>query len=531
MRKKFHSVVFVFLFGLIIRIIHPTYGSPIFDVIYDESGNYLSALYMLWQKTIVVLHSQYPPLGVYIQIPFLVLSYMVLLLSGTVKSLNDFIFFLSTHEGYFLFIPRLLSGLLGAGTIITTFIIAQILFPKDKRVAFFSAVFLSLSFNHIQYSHQGRPWILSLFFLSVACIFMFRQNYRFFLSTLFIIITGGFLFQVGLIGLYIFTLIILSLLYGHKLNNQSLLRCTLYIISIAISFKFWLSLVQFQLSLPFLFKTSIDNFMPNVVGFFTRELFLTEPILLVLTVLFLLKPIAWQNPYRIISFFIVSYLLLSEVLFYHASRYLLPLLPFMSIFAGYVASRIRSKQYITILIVLTSVLPIFWLRTFLATPTYVQARNWLNGNILPSTTIASTSIRFNGYTASWEAINITQRFQPHAFQLAKANLKPNEYPDNVRYIIFLEMVTDIGSIDEMNKTIKDLGIQYVIDYYWDPHQSLHQKTGNTYHVLKHFSPLSTSQTEIPLFNIYESIGSTQLWSVLPSLKRAGPYVDILYESI
>src|SRR3989344_6932121 len=103
-------LLFIVVLGFALRTINLTIGFPGLYLSNDEAVYHLSALNMIANKTMFSL-GNYGPLGSYIQLPLLVLGFLALFLTGKVHSLADMQVLLVTQEGYFLFIPRILSAL------------------------------------------------------------------------------------------------------------------------------------------------------------------------------------------------------------------------------------------------------------------------------------------------------------------------------------------------------------------------------------------------------------------------------------
>src|SRR5207249_4087297 len=93
-----------------------------------------------------------------------------------VRNIRQLEFFLLTHEGAFLFIPRTLSGVFGTLSIIVIYKIAKVTFPKNSRIHFWSTLLFTFSLNHIQLSHLGKPWVPALFFYLLAIFFLIKSN-------------------------------------------------------------------------------------------------------------------------------------------------------------------------------------------------------------------------------------------------------------------------------------------------------------------------------------------------------------------
>src|SRR3989344_8182537 len=105
-------LLLILLIGLALRGLNPTFGSPSLYVSNDEAIAHLSAFNMIANETPVSI-ANYTPLGAYVQIPFLVASFLAMRILGLISSVGEFELFVLTHEGYFLFIPRLISAFFG----------------------------------------------------------------------------------------------------------------------------------------------------------------------------------------------------------------------------------------------------------------------------------------------------------------------------------------------------------------------------------------------------------------------------------
>ena len=118
-KKKFLFLL-ILVIGFLLRVLNPTIGFPLLHISNDEASAHLAALNMINNKTLFS-NAIYAPLGAYLQIPFIAISYLVMLADGSIKNAEDLKFIVLTHPGYFLFVPRLMSALFGTLIIIATF--------------------------------------------------------------------------------------------------------------------------------------------------------------------------------------------------------------------------------------------------------------------------------------------------------------------------------------------------------------------------------------------------------------------------
>ncbi len=164
-----YILLLIVVLGFLLRVNNLTIGFPVLYSSNDEAVYHLSALNMIANKTPFAL-GNYGPLGSYTQIPFLFLSLFIFLVTGKINSVSGFEFLVVTHEGYFLFIPRIISALFGTLTILAAYKLSKELFGK-KEVALFSALLTALSFNLVHISHLARSWSPAIFFAMAAVIF------------------------------------------------------------------------------------------------------------------------------------------------------------------------------------------------------------------------------------------------------------------------------------------------------------------------------------------------------------------------
>ena len=168
-----YILLYIVIIGFLLRVNNLMIGFPQLFVSNDEAIYHLSALNMLANKTPLTI-GNYGPLGAYIQIPFILLSFLTLKFSGVVNSVKDLEILLVTQEGYLLFIPRIISVLFGTLSILVTYKLAQILF-NNKKVALWASFFFAASFNLVHISHQARPWSGAIFFALISVFFAIKS--------------------------------------------------------------------------------------------------------------------------------------------------------------------------------------------------------------------------------------------------------------------------------------------------------------------------------------------------------------------
>src|SRR3989344_1540814 len=198
------SLLFIVILGFSLRVVNLTYAFPNLYMSSDEASYHLSALLMIANKTLFTT-GNYGPLGAYLQIPFLALSSLILFLANKINSFSELQILVATHEGYFLFIPRVISAMFGTLTILLVYHLSRLMF-RNKKIALFSSLLCALSFNLVFVSHQARALSPAIFFSLLGSYFALKAIWvkskfnRFStLSMIFCAISFGFYQIAGLI--------------------------------------------------------------------------------------------------------------------------------------------------------------------------------------------------------------------------------------------------------------------------------------------------------------------------------------------
>src|SRR3990167_102485 len=280
----------ILLIGLVLRGLNPTFGSPSLYVSNDEAIAHLSAFNMIIKKTPISI-ANYTPLGAYVQLPFLVASFLIMKILGLVSNAGDFELFVLTHEGYFLFIPRLISAFFGTLTILLIYKMTFKLF-NHKQTALISAFFAAVSFNLVHISHFGRPWAAALFFFLLAIYLAIRTKYTH--SYLAVAISFGF-HQVGILAApLVFWLTKRRLSFGNLVNI--IVLSLLFVIFSSLTLKTGLIesirrdqsflkegkfAADFLIGSPDLIGSAIRSFWGNLSVYFVVNWLVTDGILLI----------------------------------------------------------------------------------------------------------------------------------------------------------------------------------------------------------------------------------------------------------
>jgi len=414
----------------IIRVVNAKFGYPTLYVVPDEAFLYLDALEMLAQANLRSF-SQYPPLASYILLPFIAFAYLFWRLSGTFTSLDQFKFYLLTHEGALLFIPRLVSAVFGIGTLIITYKLGRLLFPRNRSVAMWATALLTFSITHLQFSHLAKPLMGSLFFSWLGLYYLVkstthtRQEVRWLIISISsITIASGFYF---LSLIYVGAFIWLRFLYRYRRipyyrNLISIASLIIPIIGMWAYFKVKVnnSYIPFHLeALQVLERYYTTDLFAGIKWYF-KQSWLTEPWL---TGWFFVGCLWWKKlprqlrllvPVLAANFVVVSFT------FMQSPRYLLHTSVIAALIGGFGISQLILlfskpfwKKSIAISIAICLLIPAsIWLTRYLATPTFIQTMNWINHNIPNSQTIAYLNTRSGPYSPGLHAIKLMQIIIP-----------------------------------------------------------------------------------------------------------------------
>lgn len=540
------------------RTSNPTIGFPNLFISNDEASAYLAALNMINNKTLVS-NAIYAPLGAYLQIPLIALSALVMFLDGTVSSLENLKFTVLTHPGYFLFVPRLLSALFGTLMILAIYKIARAL-SLDGKVSLIAAFLAAVSFNFVHISTIGRAWPQAMFFYLLAILFTIHairntkaQKKNILLSFIFVGLAFGF-HQVGIFGL---VLVFLLLLFTKTITRDNRLVFLLgTVVSLAMFLIFSTLSASSDLiseikqshsflrygSAPIIriffgdFRTGVwdavvETARTSSFGPFLRDYFLTEPVIFIFLLLFLIKRNFGQIV-KIILLFGFLFLLTWGFLIIPHLRYMFPVIIFGPIFAAIAIVRIFNSVgswpriiLAILIVVLAAFNSLYWSILIAREATFDQVRAWIETNVEGSTPIVFTKGRFLDYVPSSSALAITHQYSPNFYKTASSYIWPGYYPDNVRDILYSNQFPGKTVVEKLDYVLTTYETFYVVDYYWNPTDRVFGKTKSGLELVKTFSPatpLQSYQNNLPEI-LFDANNAIPLWNV----SRPGPYFDIL----
>jgi len=538
-KNKF--LLFAILAGLVLRGLNPTFGSPSLFVSNDEAIAHLSAFNMIANKTPISI-ANYTPLGAYLQIPFLLASFLVMKISGLVSNAGDFELFVLTHEGYFLFVPRLISAFFGTLTILVIYKITLLLF-KNSQTAIISAFLTAVSFNLVHISHFGRPWAAALFLFTLAVYFLIKN--KAFYSYLAVSLSYGF-HQVGILAIPLvvwltkkrFTFknllgVFVSALILFTFSSLTIRNGLIESIRRDQSFlKVGKLAADILTGNPDLLGSAVRSVKENLFLFFSVNLLLTDGIIFLLAIwgMAKLSKLVLQKK---LSFYILGYFLLAVLFFHPLPRYLLPIFLLSIPFAADSLTNIfkRSKFLFITLLVVSSFNSLWWNYLYLKTPTFIQVNNWLNQNVSKDIPVAYIGGRYQTFLPNKQAINLMQSSNLQTYSRLSSILPKTGY-SNVRNIVYVSNFVGNTKIEQLHSATDNYPVLYVIDYYIEPSEKLINQAPGSFKIVAQFNPTRSSiiaGIPEPLFDASWNFPfNDQRPKVsMYSLDRIGPYFDIL----
>ena len=349
---KIYIMSFVILFTFLFRINGTFYGSPFF-LVGDEYSLVGGTLKLLELKTIFpVLH---PPEKFQILIYPMLIPYLYLVLYAP-YILYEFVnnsfsinqFFISNlieNLHYFLIISRFSSALISTLTVVVVYLIAKSIF-KSFYVAIFCSLLISFDWITVITSHFARHWNLTTLIvwtgIMLAMYVKNNENKKYYIWT-------GILSGLGYGTSYIFgSLAILPLIFAHIFKYKSAInKFKKLIISILI---FLIFVIFFTLVNPYpLERLLFTNVTPinseksffiyfQSFLFYFKILFISNPSLVVLSILGLLSSLFIKNSKHIcllILVSILSYIFLLSNIVADEDRYIILIIPTLAILACY----------------------------------------------------------------------------------------------------------------------------------------------------------------------------------------------------
>lgn len=400
---KSHSIliILIILLGSLLRIVGINFGLP--DLLHADEPIVVNHA-MAYGSGDFNPHFFYiPPLISYLLFFFYGVSFLAGSLIGKFQSTDDFALFFLRDPTYFYILGRVICGVIfGTLSVIVLYNLAKRLFSES--VALLSALFLSVCFLHVQQSHYIYVDVPMVFFVLMTCIFAAKiiENHNwvnYLLAGCFAGIAAAAKYNAALVfavipavfftsrdrgGLKILLSFAAMVLTFIILNPYSLLDFSFFwqsIISQSTKTSSFVEMPGFNrhMLLHHFFYYSI----PQGVGI------LSSALSLVGMLYFGVKDWRRHLPFLVFPFLLLILLAKSQSF----ERYVLPILPFVILYASaFIILRIKNKM-LFIFVVLTAIglnlgKSAYSNILFTKKDTRTLSREWIEKNIPPGSKIA-----------------------------------------------------------------------------------------------------------------------------------------------
>ena len=401
----------ILFFAFFVRIAGVGYGLPLwlFD---DEPSLVTSALKMLEAKTLVPRFHQeefggllyYPPYLSYLYlVPFsVIIGIEYLLFYG---DWTQFINYLLVDASSFFITARLMSITFGMLTVGLLYTAAKQIFYSEK-IALLSAFFLAFSVTHTNLSSFAIHWIPATFFFTLGLWAVTCRRLSFRIKYILSAAVAGIGFGFSIMSVFVLLLVPLTYIFVEKKTMFSALKeKTLYQ---AAAIFLALAAVPMMLnpnSFGFVSDTTLAgnaktliSALTSPVGFL-KPIAFTEPILVVFAVLGLVMLFV-NKRHRGYCFVIIAFVVFYAVIFYlgfrFEERFMLPLIPILSLAAGYGGASIlnyaaKNKLALAVILIILLIpiaasIKLAWLKYH--DDNRIQARQWIEKHIKQNAKIA-----------------------------------------------------------------------------------------------------------------------------------------------
>lgn len=399
----------------------------------DESVLTAAAVKMISDRTLRpnYLTFYHVPLAVYFYLPPFILFFIFLRLSGAFTSLDSLKEFGLVNFYNFLPFARLLTVLMGLASIYILFRIAQKLF-NNKAISLAAAFFLSFSFMFMQLAHLARVWLPQTLTVLIAFYFiiiLYQSQRDKFKNYLLVALSLGLAFGTHVVGIMVYAPFLLVHYLRNKakkikeiflidkyfwLANVAIIICYLSIFYLnPYGFKNYINRQgkiwpSFNLMLESgavassggaagsLFFKVIDFF--REFGYYAVVLIEYDPILILFFIMgvFALFFKEREKFYLIISFILTYYFGITLVGL--VPYYILPIIPFLALVAGYglynlykkIKTRINQPVALAIIffVLILNFTPLMlWNYRLIQPGARLAARDWVYKNISAGSSI------------------------------------------------------------------------------------------------------------------------------------------------
>lgn len=556
---KSNKIIWIILLALILNSIGIFYAYPMLRLVEDEVAIVSTVLKMINDFSLRpnFADNYYPAPVAYIYLPFYLIYFAVLFLLGVVHSIAELReVILLDYAGFKIILPlaRFISVMAGCLSVYLVYKISQILF-KNKSVSLWAAFFTATSLIFVQLSHFGRIWIIqtltvlfTIYFLSLI-LSAKKNDLKHYLISGFLIALSLGINLVGGIIYFCFLFVHYSLNKGKGFVNTFLRDGKFWMANLMVLFStafiYFLHPATFYRYLGHYFKKEFtagyitqswdDSLIQgmNSAFYYIKVLWEYEPLLIIfflisLPILFLKE----RKPFYLLGIFVLPYyLMMGPFLRRDCVRYILPIIPFLAIMAGYGFSyflqRYSSRYFkntLSIVFVLVFLFtPFYWSASLLKPNTFVLAKQWVENNLPDGESIINFELDNRlVLNENKKSLLLLSEFMPGAVSARERyllTLDEKNYPYPNYYILYRpeKMPEDFLSQNQFN---------YLIVYWWNEKEknTVEKKIAKLNYDLELVQGFYPNEAGIDLTDLVNEM--RQPLQLLTSIRYTGPYIEI-----
>jgi 4-amino-4-deoxy-L-arabinose transferase-like glycosyltransferase len=483
----------ILFFAFLLRIWGVDYGLPYFFV-GDEQPLVAGALKMAQLKTLLpVLHPDefrflyYPPLMSYIYLillaPFILIKYLL----GSWASFIAFQNFLILNPGFIWLIARIFNVFIGLATIYLIYLISRKIF--NRSVGLLSALFLSLSFFHLQLSHFTRHWVPAVFFVYLVILFAFyiyqspQRKYYFWAG-----LTAGLAFGISYITVIALVVVLMvhclsERSWKEKIKDKNLWLTLIIFIAVASIFvvlhpqEFFRILFGEDSTLAH--SKNLIGWLLSFVYYFKILIFFELAILIFALLGWLILWFKSKKIWLVFSLWPVLYITVLYLFFHHEARYLILIIPWLAFLAAYgfysffnkLSATIGSRTIAGAILSLVFLYPLFIAVQYdyllSQKDTRLLAKEWIEKNIPAGSKIITDWSEIK-LTASKESLLKQKEIDKSSLRTddrVLLLLDDKQYPQPAFDVLRLHFIGDKLPVD-LKQYFLERDYKYFVIQYW-----------------------------------------------------------------
>lgn len=559
-KKQTIYITLIIFFGLVLHLVAINYALPI-RFFADEYVHVANSLKMMDQTTLFLNFSYLPPLFAYLLMPLILLYGLGGIFFGVFQGLDGFKEHVILHSENLLVFSRFIVAIFSGLTVLVMFKWVKELF--NVRVAYWSAILLTILPLYLIESQAGRFWLPVSFFILASGYFLHKlaqtSEFKWYIWTSIMIGLGygmGFV-SVAVIPWFILIHFFVTKKKGERFLNAKLtvslilLMCLVVFFSLANTYSFLrqfgrgfgtiLTIFGVTINVPQSSPQFIDN---NFFQVILKELgviwtnFYSQIILIFIGLGLLIKKSEfWRDSrnYFLVGFPIV-YLIGVAVVFNNiVGRYLLPPLFIFTVAAAYAIDwltvKLKQKKLLLLLLLMFFLLPqVYFIFSYstklLRVNTYIQAKNWIEQNVPTGSSIAILGGEALYLTADKISLARQKEHNPLFFDKRSQlliDLADQRYPQPNYNVFYLSRL-------KLSKMVQEnFNPEYCVMAYWVSWQDINFESIKLlekydFQLVKHFYPTKAKYDDLAIDTIHNSTNNGL--EILNLIERLGPKIEI-----